>query len=204
MKRSGTKKTKLVRKNLGTLAIVTGVFLVLLVPVYRYGTQKANESSETTIITQEAVNDHGPISAEDSLLHEAVDVRPLPVRVVIPGVGIDVQIRPARVMAGKWEVFEDSGSYGLGSAYPGEIGNMVLFAHARPGYFLGLREVKVDSIIYVFTDSNWYQYKVAETREVAPTDISVIKPTEDETLTLYTCSGFADSKRMIVAAKRVK
>jgi len=28
-------------------------------------------------------------------------------------------------------------------------------------------------------------------------------PTPDETLTLYTCSGFADSKRLIVTAKRL-
>jgi LPXTG-site transpeptidase (sortase) family protein len=191
------------QKTLGTLIIVSGVFLVFLAPVYRYYLEQSTVPIEPDVV-EEMVNDHGPISAEESLLHEAITDRPLPTRVIIPGVGIDVGIRPARVVAGKWEVFEDSGSYGLGSGNPGQIGNMVLFAHARKDYFLNLRDVKVGASIYVFTDSMWYHYKVSETHEVSPTDISVIKPTEDETLTLYTCSGFADSKRMIVAAKLVK
>ena len=49
----------------------------------------------------------------------------------------------------------------------------------------------------------WFNYTVSEIKEVIPSQIEVIAPTPDETLTLYTCSGFGDSMRLIVIAKRV-
>lgn len=147
--------------------------------------------------------DHGPIQADSSLL-TSQNYLSLPLRVIIPSVSIDLPIRPAQVIKGKWEVFEDSASFGLGSASPGTVGNSVVFAHARKGYFLPLRGIKKDNLIYILTTRDWYTYRVDTIKEVLPTDISVIAPTDDETLTLYTCSGFADSKRIIVAAKRIK
>lgn len=195
------KISQINKKTLGAAIVVSGVFLVLWAPVLRYKTTAQVETIPTP--TAEAVS-RGPIQAEETLLQEIRVSKPLPVKVIIPAVGIDVAIRPAKVVKGEWEVFEDSGSYGLGSAYPGEVGNTVLFAHARKDYFLNLRQVSLDQDIYVFTNNDWYHYRVSDIREVAPTDISVIKPTEDETLTLFTCSGFADSQRMIVAAKLVK
>ena len=51
--------------------------------------------------------------------------------------------------------------------------------------------------------SSWYSYEVVDIKEVYPNQTEVIEETDDETLTLYTCSGFADSKRLIVVAKRV-
>lgn len=41
-----------------------------------------------------------------------------------------------------------------------------------------------------------------DTKEVLPESVEVVAPTTDETLTLYTCTGFADQKRLIVTAKR--
>lgn len=90
---------------------------------------------------------------------------------------------------------------GDGSGIPGKEGNQVVFAHAREGLFLPLRSIESGEAIYVFTASKWYRYIVKEIKEVLPTQIEVIAPTEDETLTLYTCSGFSDSKRLIVVAK---
>ena len=112
-------------------------------------------------------------------------------------------MKPAKVVKGKWEVFEDSAAFGLGSTEPGKAGNTVIFAHARKGLFLPLRDIKNSDKVYVMTKDKWFAYEVKEIREVYPKQIEVIAPTTDETLTLYTCSGFADSKRLIVIAKRV-
>ena len=55
-------------------------------------------------------------------------------------------------------------------------------------------------------------YKILEIEEDAseeeiklayPNEVEVIAPTEDETLTLYTCSGFNDEKRLVVVGKRI-
>ena len=57
--------------------------------------------------------------------------------------------------------------------------------------------------VYTFTDSDWYTYEVTEIKEVLPNETEVIAETEDERITLYTCSGFNDSKRIIVIGKRI-
>jgi len=56
--------------------------------------------------------------------------------------------------------------------------------------------------IYVLTKNEWFSYEVSDVKEVLPNQTEVIKPTDDERLTLYTCSGFADTKRLIVTARR--
>ena len=89
----------------------------------------------------------------------------------------------------------------MGSASPGDAGNTVIFAHARDELFGPIRELKKDDAIYVLTKNSWHKYTVLETKFVEPKDVEVIAPTTDETLTLYTCSGFLDSKRLIVIAK---
>lgn len=127
---------------------------------------------------------------------------PGPVRIVIPSLAIDLQVKEARIIKGYWETFSNAAGFGLGSAYPGEVGNQVIFSHTRPGLFLPLKKIKEGEIVYVMTIDKWYKYKVVKIQEVLAGQKEVIGPTEDETLTLFTCSGFADTKRLIVAAKR--
>ncbi|OGM25624.1 hypothetical protein A2962_03780 [Candidatus Woesebacteria bacterium RIFCSPLOWO2_01_FULL_39_61] len=135
-------------------------------------------------------------------LSETDGVDDLPKRVIIPELSINLEVKKAEIVNGFWEVFSEGSAWGSGSGLPGKPGNQVIFAHAREGLFLPLKDVAVGMAIYVLTDDKWYGYKVKEIKEVYPDQIEVISPTEDETLTLYTCSGFQDSKRLIVVAKR--
>jgi sortase A len=89
----------------------------------------------------------------------------------------------------------------VGSANPGQNGNIVVFAHARNELFGPLRDIKKDETIYILTKDRWYRYSVSGTKLVDPSQIENIKPTDSEQLTLFTCSGFLDSKRLIVHAK---
>jgi LPXTG-site transpeptidase (sortase) family protein len=126
-----------------------------------------------------------------------------PRRIIIPDLSIDLIVKRAEIIDGYWEVFEDMAAWGVDSGYPGESGNQVIFAHAKEGLFLPLKEVSSGMSIYVLTDGTWYIYEVVKIKEVFPNNREVIAPTEDETLTLYTCSGFNDSKRLVVTAKRM-
>ena len=56
----------------------------------------------------------------------------------------------------------------------------------------------------ILTKEKWYEYEIKEIKEVLPSQTETIAPTKEETLTLYTCSGFSDSKRLIVIAKRIR
>lgn len=127
----------------------------------------------------------------------------IPDRIILPNLSIDLPVKKAKVIAGYWEVFTDTAGWGEGSGVPGQPGNQVIFAHAREGLFLPLRKIKNGMKIYVFNQDKYFSYEVKEIKEVLPNQIETIAPTIDETLTLYTCSGFEDSKRLIVTAKRV-
>jgi LPXTG-site transpeptidase (sortase) family protein len=124
----------------------------------------------------------------------------VPVRVVIPNAKIDDSIVVAKIINGYWELSENTASYGQGSGLPGQKGNTVVFAHARPGLFYNLKDVKINDEVYLFTKDKWFKYKVNKITAVYPNQVQIIAPTKNETLTLYTCTGFYDEKRLIVRA----
>jgi len=126
-----------------------------------------------------------------------------PVRVIIPSVNIDAEVIEASIVDGYWQTATDSASFGLGSSYPQESGNTVIFAHARPGLFENLRLIKKEMPVYLMTEKDWFAYKVLEVKNVLPNQIEVVSPTKDKTLTLYTCSGYRDTYRLVVIAKPI-
>lgn len=141
-----------------------------------------------------------PIQIDQSLTKNTAGVD-IPTRILLPHVGIDIPVKLSHVIHGYWELSEMTASYGEGSGVPGNPGNAVIFAHARQGLFLPLKDVSVGDRVYLFTQNKYFMYTVTEKKEVSPTDIYVIKPTDIEQLTLYTCSGFIDSKRLVVTAR---
>lgn len=173
-----------------------GVALIVLGIIFVLGSFQAKRLNSDTFASE-------PVSVRGFTVQEVASEK-LPVRILIPSVSIDLEVKPGRNINGYWEVFSDSAAWGEGSGLPGEAGNQVIYAHARRGFFLPLREIKQHDRVIILTSSDWYKYEVEEIKEVKPTDTEVIAPTQDETLTLYTCSGFSDSKRLIVVAKRLQ
>lgn len=125
-----------------------------------------------------------------------------PKRILIPRLKIDLEVKESEVISGYWKVFEDTAGWGVGTSAPGYLGNQVIFAHAREGLFGKLDEIMLGDNIYVFNKSNWFLYKVSEIKEVYPGETEVIEQTKDERLTLYSCSGFRDEKRLVIIAAR--
>jgi LPXTG-site transpeptidase (sortase) family protein len=145
------------------------------------------------------VVDKNPIKI-NAALYASKDLVNNPVRILIPKVDIDLKVINAPIVDGYWALSDDTASYGLGSGHPGTKSNTVIFAHARVGLFYNLKDVQVNDIIYVFTKDKWYRYKINNITAVYPNQTEVLKPTKTETLTLYTCTGFSDEKRLIVTA----
>lgn len=193
------------KKRMRLFLLAGGILLLILgfslspSPAPSTGTG-TNQREDVTSFQQE------PVTVDKNLLtfpKIKEKVKNPPLRIVIPTLDLDVAIKEAKVVKGYWEVFGDSAGFGLGSAFPDEAGNQVIFAHARAGLFLPLRQAKIDQSIYILTKDSWYAYKITEIKEVLPNQTEVIAPTKEAVLTLYTCSGFADSKRLIVIAKRI-
>jgi sortase A len=90
-----------------------------------------------------------------------------------------------------------------GTALPGNIGNVGLAGH-RDTFFRALRNIRADDVINVETTAGTYHYIVNSTRIVTPRDVSVLRASGGETLTLVTCYPFyyvgSAPKRFIVHA----
>lgn len=173
----------------------------LLVPRPRSLTASEVISSPSSPVTPAAdpTSAADPIRIDSRLINRS-PISQVPSRIVVPHVSIDLPVVEAPVVNGAWKLSDTTASHGVGSALPGEDGNIVIFAHARPGLFLSLRDIKPSQTIYVLTADHWFVYQVTQTKEILPSQIEVIAPTSHETLTLYTCSGFLDSKRLVVTA----
>ncbi len=151
------------------------------------------------LMPKKIVENKNPIKI-NAALYASKDLANNPVRILIPKVDIDLKVVDAPIVDGYWQLSDDTASYGLGSGHPGTKSNTVIFAHAREGLFYNLKDVKLGDIVYVFTRNNWYRYKVSKVDAVYPNQTEVIKPTKTDVLTLYTCTGFYDEKRLIVTA----
>ena len=136
------------------------------------------------------------------LVGEPVGPRVVPKQVLILNkVGVSLAAVP--LTQGKWVVPDAEAAYLMGSGLPGNGGNMVVYGHNTDSIFGGLKQVEVGEVVRVVTNEGTYQYKISHFETVEPTAIEWLEPTESEVLTLYTCTGFLDSKRLIVRAERM-
>ena len=76
-----------------------------------------------------------------------------------------------------------------GTALPGSTGNAGFAAH-RDTFFRPLRSVRNGDEVIVTTTRGVFRYLVTGTRIVEPTEVSVLDPTNEATLTLVTCYPF--------------
>ena len=76
-----------------------------------------------------------------------------------------------------------------GTAMPGENGNVGLAGH-RDGYFRGLKDLRLGDTIEVESVGRRLRYRVTELKVVEPTDVSVLDPTDEPSVTLVTCYPF--------------
>lgn len=117
---------------------------------------------------------------------------------------LDVGVDDAYLLGDRWSISDNHASYLTTSARPGEGGNIIMYGHNKRTIMGNIRAYKgKEFITLTLADGSKKDYRVVETHEVEPTEVKFLQPTEEEMLTLYTCSGFWDRKRFIVRAKPV-
>ncbi len=91
-----------------------------------------------------------------------------------------------------------------GTAVPGSSGNVGLAGH-RDTFFRRLERIRIGDVIWISMDGSTFQYRVASTAVVHPSDVQVLDDTQRPTLTLITCYPFhyvgAAPERFIVHAE---
>lgn len=135
-----------------------------------------------------------PIGTKAAMFNES------PSRIIIPSLNLSLPVHTAKVIFNTWEVHLDGASFGDGTTLPGNIGNTVIFSHARIGLFGSLTSIKKGDLVHVFTHNDWFVYKVDDTFTVDPDRVDVLDNHKKYELTLYTCTGENWSKRFIVKA----
>jgi sortase A len=112
---------------------------------------------------------------------------------------------PAPVVQGDgWEQLKRGVGQNIGSANPGERGNLVLSAHndIYGERFRDLDQLNPGDQIIVYTATRQFVYRVVSISIVEPTDVSVMEPTERRTITLISCYPYmVDNQRIVVAGE---
>lgn len=124
-----------------------------------------------------------------------------PKEIIIADLDIKLPVYPAQIKNNKWEATTYGVSYLVTSPVPGEIGNSIIYGH-NWGNLLGrLPKIKPGQKIEIVFDNNEKRtFTVEHTSVVIPDQTSILENTLDKRITLYTCTGFLDSKRFVVTA----
>lgn len=167
-----------------TIGIVGAVFSVYLI-YQRYNPQKLSFSIE-----------YNPVESKSNRESS------FPKELSIESAGIFLPVVPSEIKNNKWQVTNEGVSYLKSSVFPGEEGNSILYGHNWPNLLGHLNKVKPgQKITIIYQDNSKKDFLVEYVSEVNPNQTSILNNSKDSRITLYTCSGFLDSKRLVVVAK---
>ena len=131
---------------------------------------------------------------------EQEDTSLLPTHIRIPWF-VDAAIEKQVYSDNRWTISAEKVSYLSQSARPTTNGNVIIYGHNTREILGNIRALKGNEIITLTLENGMQRdYIITTIDEVDPHEVKYLQPTTQETLTLYTCSGFLDQKRFIVQA----
>lgn len=147
-----------------------------------------------------AFNDYTP---GDSSLTRQESAQPK--KLIIEDLKIDLPIFPASLTSGVWQVSDKGVSFLATSPVPGEKGNSILYGHNWTNRLGNLTKIKPNQIIkIVYHDGSSKAFRVISTQVVSWKETSILNQTHQAQLTIYTCTGFLDSKRFVAVANPIE
>lgn len=121
-------------------------------------------------------------------------------RIRIPALDVDAPI----VQGDGWEQLKKGVAQHIDTANPGQNGNMVLTGHndVFGEVFRYLDRLKPGDEVIIYTSKRSYTYLVTGWIIVEPSQVEVMAPTPDATVTLISCYPYlVDNKRIVVKAR---
>jgi sortase A len=103
-----------------------------------------------------------------------------------------------------WEQLKKGVAQHIPSANPGELGNVILSGHndVFGEVFRELDKLQPGDQVVLYSMQQQFTYRVTETLIVEPTQVEVMEPTSDATVTLISCYPYmVDDQRIVVIAK---
>lgn len=211
IRKKATENAKKTRRHRKLIPILAGVAVVLLILFLQYN----------RLIFAPIMAYVSPGNAPASQI-EAIDptitteVSPDP-RLIIPKLNIDVPVHFGIGLSDVMSAMNNGVAHyriAGASAYPGEIGNLVITGHSAGDVyssnpykyiFSGLERLEDGDLIYVNYNSVRYTYRVIRKEVVEPTNVgALVVDTTKPLLTLVTCTPLGTSRyRLLVTAEQI-
>ena len=173
--------------------IIFGIIFIIIISittffiVYNYNKNQNNEKSVEEIIDEKT---------ENLLTNENTDIIG---SLKIESIGLNAPIKDGTEMS----VLKTGIGHFKDTPY--FSGNICLAAHNRgynQNFFEKLNEVKKRDKVEYITNYATYEYIVTDIKIIEETDLSVLKPTENDQLTMITCIANQRDKRLCVIASK--
>jgi sortase A len=222
------ERWRVVVRSFGELFVTCGIILLLFVVYELYITDLLNKHEQTQLTHQlQQQWTRAPALPGGSTAHGSVAVGQAFAILHIPRLGADGE-RVIVEGTDQEQLAQGPGHY-VGTAFPGEKGNLALAGHrvGKGSPFLDLDKLRPGDPIVVETQSSWFVYRVLGDpgtgnfagdpsgipgqEIVPPSDLAAISPTPDAAatapatgayLTLTTCNPrFSARTRLIIHAK---
>jgi len=175
-----------VKKQVSLLLIVLSVFFLTAAGYFlweRYTPARLAFNLKNTPQTQSSLGPHQPT------------------RLKISDIKVDLPIFPAKIRSGNWEATTQGVSYLASTPIPGEPGNSVIYGHDYLSLLGNLTKLgQGASIQIVYADGSHRNFAVVSRLVVSPSQTEILNNTADTRLTIYTCTGFFDSQRLVLTA----
>jgi sortase A len=124
------------------------------------------------------------------------------IRIQVPAINIDAPI----VQGDGWEQLKKGVGQNVGSANPGQSGNVILSAHndVYGEIFRYLDKLAPGDQVVLYTQQRQYVYVVDRTALVEPTAVEVMASAGSPTVTLISCYPYLVDKQRIVVFARLQ
>ena len=211
IRKKATESAKKTRRHRKLIPILAGVTVTLLILFLQY-----NRLIFAPIMAYMSPGNApaSSIEAIDPTITQEVSADP---RLIIPKLNIDVPIRFGIQISEVMSAMNNGVAHyriAGASAYPGEIGNLVITGHSAGDVyssnpykyiFSGLERLEDGDLIYVNYNSVRYTYKVIKKEVVEPSNVAaLVVETNKPLLTLVTCTPLGTSRyRLLVTAEQI-
>jgi len=211
IRKKATESAKKTHRKRHLMPIVAGVAVVLLILFLQY-----NRLIFAPIMAYVSPGNApaSEIEAIDPTITQAVSADP---RLIIPKLNVDVPIHFGIQLSEVMSAMNNGVAHyriAGASAYPGEIGNLVITGHSAGDVcssnpykyiFSGLERLEDGDLIYINYNSVRYTYRVIKKEVVEPSNVaSLVVDTDKPLLTLVTCTPLGTSRyRLLVTAEQI-
>lgn len=127
----------------------------------------------------------------------------LPQEILLPQNQRRLPIVPGSIENGEWEIARDGITLlteNQGQPIDQNNTGYILYGHNWPVLLGQLKHAKIGDTLELVFENKTQTYQIDSMFEVSPDQLEVLELAKPNTVLLYTCTGFLDSKRLVLLA----